>query len=84
MPPLSSLPGELSRKKLLRALKRLSFIINESGGKGSHVMVIWTRTSKSVTIPNEMIPKQVLKYIIQEIEQMTNGSVTWSMIEANL
>ncbi len=47
MPPLSELPGEIKRKKLIRALERVGFIINKTGGAGSHVKAVWPATQKS-------------------------------------
>lgn len=84
MPPLSELLGSVSRKKLLHALERLGFIIDESGGKGSHIRVLWPQNNKSITIPFEALPKQVLKYILHEIEINTNGSVTWDELKSQL
>ena len=84
MPPLSELPGTLQRNKFLKALRRVGFLIDESGGDGSHVMVTWPKTKKSVTIPHQMIPKQALKYLIKEIETVTLGNVTWDEIKQQL
>jgi len=36
MPSLSELPGEIKRKKFIRALQRLGFVIDKTGGDGSH------------------------------------------------
>ena len=41
MPSLSELLGNLDRKKLIKALERLGFIINIVGGKGSHIKIVW-------------------------------------------
>lgn len=84
MPPLSELPGEIARQKLLKALRRVGFEIDESGGDGSHMKANWPPTNKSVTIPHQMLPKQALKYILKEIEQVTLGRVTWETIKAKL
>lgn len=84
MPPLSELPGSLSREKFLRALQRLGFNIDEKGGKGSHVIAFWGRTQKSVTIPHQQLPKQVLKYILVEIEKVTNGEIDWNKIKKEI
>jgi len=40
MPSLSQLPGNINRKKFLRALVRLGFEVNLSGGKGDHQKLI--------------------------------------------
>jgi len=84
MPPLSELPGDLQRKKFLKALRRVGFLIDESGGDGSHVMANWPPTNKSVTIPHRMIPKQALKYILKEIETVTMGRISWEQIKQEL
>ena len=77
MPSLSELPGELKRKKLIKALRRLGFDIDLSGGDGSHCKAIWPATQKAVTLPQKM-PKQVLLYVLKEIEQYSG--VTWEQI----
>jgi len=40
MPSLSELPGEIKRKKFIKALLRLGFIIDTRGGDGSHYKAI--------------------------------------------
>lgn len=80
MPSLSELPGEIKKKKFLRALVRLGFIVNETGGKGSHCKVVW-RNQKSVTLPTKLI-KQTLKYIIPEITEISG--ITWEQIEGEM
>ncbi|MEN9558495.1 MAG: hypothetical protein RL141_864 [Candidatus Parcubacteria bacterium] len=84
MPPLSHLPGDLSREKFLKALTRIGFIVDKSGGNGDHIMVNWPLTNKSVTIPHRTIPKQALKYLIKEIEAVTLGRVDWEKINQEL
>lgn len=84
MPPLSELPGDLPRKKFLRALQRIGFLIDESGGDGDHVMITWPPTNKSVTIPHRTIPKQALKYLLKEIEIVTLQRVTWDELKRKL
>ncbi|MFA6430017.1 MAG: type II toxin-antitoxin system HicA family toxin [Patescibacteria group bacterium] len=84
MPPLSELPGDIPRKKLLRALRRVGFVVDESGGDGSHVMINWPATNKSVTMPHLVIPKQALKYLLKEIEVVTLGRVSWEEIKREL
>lgn len=46
MPSRSELPSDLKRKKFIRALQRLGFIIDKSGGNGSHYKVMWPTTQK--------------------------------------
>lgn len=81
MPSRSELPGEIKRKRLTKALGRLGFLIDTSGGDGSHYKVTWPLTQKSVTIPSKL-PKQVLQYVLKEIEQYSG--VTWDQIREEL
>ena len=67
----------------MRALVRLGFDINESGGDGSHYKVTWPKTQKAFTVQAKL-PKQVLKYLIKEIESITGGVITWEKIKENL
>ncbi len=81
MPSRSELPGDLARKKFLKALTRLGFEINTVGGKGDHVKIIWPQTQKSITIDAD-IRKDVLYYLLKEIENMSG--VTWEDIKKEL
>lgn len=81
MPSLSELPGEIRRKKFIKALGRLGFIIDESGGDGSHYKVTWPSTQKSLTIPQKL-PKQTLKYVLDEIKEYSG--ITWDDIKKEL
>jgi predicted RNA binding protein YcfA (HicA-like mRNA interferase family) len=81
MPSRSELPGDLARKKFLKALVRLGFEINAIGGKGDHVKIIWPQTQKSITIDAD-IRKDVLYYLLKEIEGMSG--VTWQDIRREL
>jgi predicted RNA binding protein YcfA (HicA-like mRNA interferase family) len=80
MPSLSELPGEIKRKKLTKALSRLGFIIDETGGNGSHYKAVW-RNEKSVTLPYNL-QKHTLKYILKEIEEISG--ITWEQIKEEL
>jgi len=81
MPSLSELPGELKRKKFIKALNRLGFIIDTKGGDGSHFKVTWPQSQKSITIPSRL-PKQVLSYVLKEIEKHSQKS--WEDIKKYL
>lgn len=81
MPSRSELPGELSRKKFLNALRRLGFDINFVGGKGDHVKVTWPSTQKSVSVIQDL-RKDVLYYLLKEIENVSG--VTWDQIKKEL
>lgn len=81
MPSLSQLPGEIKRKKFIRALQRLGFIIDKKGGDGSHYKITWPQTQKTITIQSHL-RKDVLYYLLKEIEQY-NG-ITWKDIKQEL
>lgn len=81
MPPLSELPDDLSRKKLLRALVRLNFVIDERGGKGSHCKAVWPRNNKVVLIKRDL-DKFTLKYLLKQIEDVSG--MTWSDVAQKL
>ncbi|TAK03928.1 type II toxin-antitoxin system HicA family toxin [Patescibacteria group bacterium] len=81
MPSRSELPGDLSRKKFLNALRRLGFEANAVGGKGDHVKVTWPATQKSVTVIADL-RKDVLYYILKELE--TTSGITWNQIKQYL
>ena len=81
MPSRSELPGEISRRKFLKALKRVGFEINKVGGKGSHVKLVWPATQKSVTVTVDL-RKDVLYYLLKEIENISG--VTWEEIKEEL
>jgi predicted RNA binding protein YcfA (HicA-like mRNA interferase family) len=81
MPSLSELPSEITRKKFIRALCKLGFIIDKKGGDGSHYKAIWTKTQKSITIPSKL-RKDVLYYLLKEIKKHTN--LSWEEIKEEL
>jgi len=81
MPSLSDLPGEIKRKKFIKALTRLGFLINKWGGDGSHYKAIWPKNEKSITIPSKL-PKQVLDYVLKEIENYSG--INWEDIGKEL
>ena len=67
MPSLSELPSQIKRKRFTKALERLGFIINKSGGDGSHYKATWPKTQKSIAIQSDL-RKDVLYYLLKEIE----------------
>ncbi len=81
MPSLSELPSEIKRKKFIKALVRLGFIIDSKGGDGSHFKATWPKTQKSITIQYK-IRKDVLYYLLKEIEECSG--ITWEEIKKNL
>lgn len=81
MPSLSQLPGEIKRKKFIRALQRLGFIIDKKGGDGSHYKITWPKTQKTIAIQSHL-RKDVLYYVLKEIEQYSG--ITWEDIKQKL
>jgi len=76
MPPRSELPSKISRDKFVNVLEKLGFEISKKGGKGSHYKATWPRTQKCVTIQKEL-RNDVLYYLIDQIERITNQAITW-------
>lgn len=56
---------------------RLGFVIDETGGSGSHYKAVW-KNEKSITIPYNL-PKQTLYYLLKEIEIISG--ITWEDIK---
>jgi predicted RNA binding protein YcfA (HicA-like mRNA interferase family) len=81
MPSRSQLPGNLNRKKFLRALMRLGFEVDLSGGDGSHCKATWPATQKSITIQKDL-RKDVLYYLLKDIEKYSG--ITWEEINKSL
>lgn len=81
MPPRSELPGEIKRKKFVKALERLGFVINKVGGDGSHYKAVWPTTQKFIIIPSD-IRKDVLYYLLKEIESYSG--ITWDQIKRQI
>ncbi len=81
MPSLSELPGEIKRKKFAKALERLGFVINRTGGKDDHYKAIWPKNGKAFTIQCKL-RKDVLYYFVKEIEQISG--ITWEDIKNKL
>jgi predicted RNA binding protein YcfA (HicA-like mRNA interferase family) len=83
MPPLSELPSKMNRDTFVCVLRKLGFEISKRGGKGSHYKVTWPRTQKSTTIQKNL-RKDVLRYVIEQIEKITDSEITWDRIKGNL
>jgi len=81
MPSRSELPGEIKRAKFAKALKRLGFVIDMTGGDGSHCKATWLSTRKSVTIQKDL-RNDVLCYVLKEIEECSG--ITWEDIKKEL
>lgn len=77
MPSYSHLPGNISRSKLIKALKRLGFEISTKGGDGNHFKITWPKTQKSVTVPAKL-RKDVLYYLLKEIKNISG--IDWNEI----
>lgn len=81
MPSRSELPGDISRKKFLKALAHLGFVINTVGGKGDHIKIVWPASQKSITVDADL-RKDVLYYLLKEIESASG--ITWKEIAERL
>lgn len=81
MPSRSQLPGELNRRKFVKALERLGFEANYAGGDGSHCKILWPANQKCFTLQSKL-RKDVLYYILKEIEKISG--VTWEDINKEL
>ena len=44
----SNFPSDSSQKNVIKAFKKIGFIIDATGGKGSHIKVIDPRTGKRI------------------------------------
>lgn len=80
MPSHNDLPGEINRDRFIRAIQKAGFVVNKAGGNGSHYKATWPLTQKSLTIEYKL-PKQTLRYVLKEIEEYSNGRVTWDVIK---
>jgi len=81
MPSLSEIPDGISREKFIRALRRLGFTINMTGGKGSHCKVECPKSGKIIVIKGKM-RKDTFRYVVGNIEKYSN--VTWKQIKDEL
>ena len=81
MPSRSQLPGNIKRKRFIKALIRCGFERDASGGDGSHCKATWPASQKSVTIQSDL-RKDVLYYLLKEIEKYSG--VTWEEIKNKL
>ena len=77
MPPLSELPSDLSTEKLLRALTRLGFVFDKTGGKGSHGKLVWPISGKAVTIKHKL-HKHAIKYVIEQAVEIRLIESKWN------
>jgi predicted RNA binding protein YcfA (HicA-like mRNA interferase family) len=81
MPPLSELPSDLSRETLVRALIRLGFVVDRTGGKGSHCKMVWPRSGKAVTIRCKL-HRCAIKYVVEQAMEISG--LTWEDIKKEL
>lgn len=80
MSPHEKVPSDLNAKKVIRALKRLGFSIDERGGKGSHVKATWTN-QKAITIQKKL-HKNAMRGLLAEIESISG--LTWEDIKEEI
>ena len=81
MPSRSELPGSIRRAKFAKALLRLGFHLNKSGGDGSHFKIECPNNHKIITIPQDL-RRDVLYYLLKEIE--THCEINWDEIKKEL
>ena len=80
MPSLSQLPDGIKRKKFLKALERVGFVIDKRGGDGSHYKATW-KNEKSITIQYDF-RKDVLYEILKDIKLISG--IEWEEIKKYL
>lgn len=80
MPSLSELPSDLKRNKLIRALIRLGFRVDKSGGEGSHYKIICP--DEKVVVIQYKLHKIMLREVLKEIERYSG--ITWKQIKREL
>ena len=80
MPSLSELPSDLGRNKLIRALIRLGFRVDKTGGDGSHYKVICP--NEKVVVIQYKLHKIMLREVLKEIEKYSG--VKWGQIKKKL
>ena len=51
---MPKLPASIKRKKLIKALGRLGFLVDKSKGDGSHYKLYSLDKSRSITIPKSL------------------------------
>lgn len=66
---MPKLPPSIKRKKLIRALRRLGFVIDESKGDGSHYKIYSLDKTRSSIIPKKLEGPSVRKSIEDFVEQ---------------
>ncbi len=52
LPP--KLPSDIRQSRLLKALRKVGFVINLSHGKGSHAQAVDLKTGRYITVPNHL------------------------------
>lgn len=67
MPPFS-FPSDSSQKKIIKAFRKIGFVI-DVGGKGSHIKVVDPRTKKWTIVQNK-IYKETIRSYIKFIEEL--------------
>ena len=68
MPP-HNFPSDSSQKKIVKAFRKIGFIVNTCGGKGSHIKIIDPKTKKWTTVQSK-IYKEVIRSYIKFVEEL--------------
>ena len=66
MSSLSDIPDGITRDRFLKALIKLGWIVDKSGGNGSHYKATWPRSQKSIIIQYHF-RKDVLYHILKGV-----------------
>ena len=77
MSPHDRVPGELKPEKIAKAMLRLGFRLENSGGKGSHMKLVW-RNEKMIIIQRNLHRGAILG-LSKEIKNISG--LTWDDIK---
>ncbi|MEA2065009.1 MAG: hypothetical protein U9O66_01790 [Patescibacteria group bacterium] len=61
--PRYNFPSDSSQKKIIKAFKKIGFITNNSGGKGSHIKVIEPKSEKWIIVQKQVYKEAIRSYI---------------------
>jgi predicted RNA binding protein YcfA (HicA-like mRNA interferase family) len=67
LPP--KLPSDVKQSRLLKALGKVGFIIDQSHGKGSHAQAVDPKSGRYITVPNYLY-KIALYEILKLAEEL--------------
>ncbi|MBU4331826.1 type II toxin-antitoxin system HicA family toxin [Patescibacteria group bacterium] len=78
MPPYN-FPSDSSQKNIIKAFKKIGFIADVAGGKGSHIKVIEPRTKKWIIVQNKIYKEAIRSYIkfVEELGYNANQFIKY-------